>query len=270
MQKATSLASAGKICLVIGSTGSIGRLVVRVLALDPRVSHITAIVRSERPKSFWFEGVSGTEVEGKIVQLTVADFSKLSEHEAAFKAGKFDSFLSGLGMYTADVKDEQEFEKVEIQYNEVVAKAAAAGGTKASAYLSGMGAVKPAQIGYFTLMFARVKGKAESMFEKLFPVGISARPGGIFGRPGGAGLKESALNSAALSWLAGTSFGIDALDIAKAMVQGSVIAPIDPNRVVENNELRTISEQYDAGLAALRGTPGQQGARAHTEKKDQL
>jgi len=276
MQKATSLVSSGKKCLVIGATGGVGRLIVRVLALDPRVSHITAIVRSERPRAFFFEGMVGTsEAEAKIEQLKVADFDKLQDHESTFKAGKFDSFLSGLGLYTADVKSEDEFEKVEIHYNEVVAKAVVAGGTKAAAYLSGNGVVKPEAIGALTPMFARVKGKAEATFERLFPTGMSARPGGILDRPGPQKFWDGVMNSWAFRWMGNTSLGIEAILIAKAMVQGGLIEPLQPNQSVENNDLKHLAHKYDTGLAATtREAPPTMEAAAtgkeRKEKKDQL
>lgn len=35
------------------------------------------------------------------------------------------------------------------------------------------------------------------------------------------------------------------------MVQGAVISPLSPNRVVENSELKVFAQQYDQGLAAI-------------------
>jgi len=251
-QSMEKMASA-KRCIVLGSTGAVGRLLIKTLAQDPRVSGVTAVVRKQQDVPFWLlEG--DTASLQKFKQLVVPDLAQVDSFEKEF-AGH-DCFISAMGLYSGDVKDEASFEKVEIGLNEGTARVAAKGGATVGAYLSGMGVVKPNEVGYFTPMFSRVKGKAEAAIERIFSMGLCARPGGIYDRilPGIEKRFYDHFNDGFRFVFENTqSLGISAPDIAKAMVQATVVEPLNPIRSVENAELKTLARAYEQGLAAARG-----------------
>jgi len=243
-------AAVSKRVVVMGGTGGVGSQVVRLLIKDPRVSQVTAIVRSAKGVKFWVDDPNANLAKFK--EYVVADFDKLDQHEDAFKG--HDALISCVGMYTSRVKSEEEFLKVEHDYAKVAATFSRKHGATSFGYLSGQGVQKPKNVGVFTPMFGRVKGRAEEMFETTFPYGISARPGGIFNRPGGdgaavGGIWGKIIDTGAFNWMAKTdSLGIDSMDLAKSIVQGAVIAPA-ASASVENDGLKKIARKYDEDLA---------------------
>ena len=74
---------------------------------DPRVSSVTAVVRSPKNTKFWADEGQSSD---KIRVVVVPDFDNLRDHEAAF-AGH-DVFISCLGIYTHQAKSEEHFMSV--------------------------------------------------------------------------------------------------------------------------------------------------------------
>ena len=105
-------------------------------------------------------------------------------------------------------------------------------------------------------MFGRAKGRAEESLAKVFSGPseghVSARPGGIFDRPGEPvyGVFDSMLACWPFSTLKETRFGISAHDIAKGMVQGALFDKDAGNIVWENEQIKEAARRYEKHLDA--------------------
>jgi len=211
--------------VVVGSSGGVGRWVVHTLACDPRVETITALTRRTNLTADFFHLEGKPEQFAKVQQKPV-DFNNLNEK--ALKG--HDIGFSALGLYTAEVKDEQHFRQVEIDYNMKAARAMYDNGqgVKRFAYLSGQGVSQDGS----RIMFARVKGEAEKSMQSIgFERATMARPGGIYnrGEDGNAsGYKKLMQYGELLMKRLPGSMAIDAQDIAKAMVH-STLKPAEKN-----------------------------------------
>ena len=75
---------------------------------------VTAVVRGKKEISFWVgdksSDASRAAASMKLQQVEISDFEKLNEHEKEFQG--HDAFLSCLGSYSSQVKDEAFFENV--------------------------------------------------------------------------------------------------------------------------------------------------------------
>ena len=254
------MSSAGQKAIVAGATGSLGRLIVQTLLDDPRVDHVTAVVRKpvspEKAQELW-----GNNINTKLTQHSVQYNQLVQENghgpmteqtQQAFRGHT--AFLTALGAYSGRAT-EAEMDMVETSYNTSLAKIAASCNVARGAYMSGQGVKQPALEGRAFAAFGRVKGRTEESLAHLFPQGhFSVRPGAIFDRPGPpvyGFLDGTLLKSPIFQWLKDTSFGISAHDIAKGMVQGALFDKDKTGNVIwENNEVREAARRYDANLPA--------------------
>lgn len=250
----------GKRVIVAGATGSVGQLIVRALVADPRVEQVTAVVRHkmvapDRAQSLW----NTTADAGKLSQLVVdyEDLLKTSGQQDAEIQKAFenhDAFLTGLGVYSGSVQNEEEMDRVE-SCSVLLGTLAAGVDVPKGAYLSGNGVKQPTLEGRASTMFARSKGRSEEALAALFPAGhVSARPGAIFDRPGPPAygfIDGYLMKTPLLSWIKDTSVGISAVDIAKGMVQGALFdetSTVSGNVIWENNAIKEAARRYEANL----------------------
>eukprot|EP00004_Rigifila_ramosa_P027835 TRINITY_DN9209_c0_g1_i1.p1 TRINITY_DN9209_c0_g1~~TRINITY_DN9209_c0_g1_i1.p1 ORF type:complete len:250 (-),score=53.16 TRINITY_DN9209_c0_g1_i1:7-756(-) len=238
----------GKRAVVVGATGSVGRMLVKTLALDPRVARVTAAVRKLREPgsvaAFYLLG-DQPEAAGKVQEVAV-DYAALSDAPTA--GGVFEGHdigFSGLGIYTAAAQSEAHFREVEVTANMRAAKAMRLGGVGRFAYLSGQGVTQTP--GCLTPQFSRVKGEAERRLqtEVGFERCTVVRPAGIYDRPEGstpAHALEGFMNNR-MRFLLNTSVGIKCEEVAQAMVHSALAGePVAP--ILENNDIRATAAAY--------------------------
>lgn len=278
----------GKFAVVAGATGSVGRLVVRTLLRDPRVSLVMAVVRKEVPadraREIWggfgddgtanASGNNDVWPPNKISQCAV-DFSKLKEEAenggeeterlkgilSARGGRRCHAFLTSLGVYSSNAS-EDEMDEIEGDYNAAVAAVTKSAGATRGSYLSGAGVKQPSLEGTSLSSFGRAKGRAEERLAGIFQEGVeeggsshaSCRPAAIFDRPGppAYGIFDGTLMKMwPLKLVKQTRFGISADDIAKAMVQGALFDDHDHvrgNTIWENEALKSAAKRYDANF----------------------
>eukprot|EP00301_Raphidiophrys_heterophryoidea_P001842 c10871_g1_i1.p1 GENE.c10871_g1_i1~~c10871_g1_i1.p1 ORF type:complete len:268 (+),score=63.46 c10871_g1_i1:57-806(+) len=245
----------GKRAVVVGSTGGVGRFLVKTLLLDPRITHVTAVVRKPQAGPATFFRLSEDEakqanIDTRLRQVVMPDF------EANFNESLFadhDLGFSCLGLYTAHAKSEAHFRQVEIEFNLKAAEAMKKGGVSRYAYLSGKGVKQDGSM----LMFARVKGEAEKRLQAVgFASALAARPGGIFNR-GEDTLKANVLEPYMAKMLP-SCLGIDAEVIAQAMVHSTLLEDSKglEKGIWENDQLKEEANRYTAGLTAARSEAG--------------
>lgn len=257
---ATALTSGpGRRVIVAGATGSVGQLIVRALVADPRVERVTAVVRHKAVAPDRAQALWNTTTDTKLSQLVV-DYEGLAKKSGQQDADiqkafeNHDAFLTGLGVYSGAVSNEEEMDRVE-SCSVLLATLAAGVGVPKGAYLSGSGVKQPTLEGRASSMFARSKGRSEESLAALFPAGhVSARPAAIFDRPGppAYGIFDGYLmKTPLLSWIKDTRGGISAVDIAKGMVQGALFdepSMVSGNVIWENNNVKEAARRYERVL----------------------
>ena len=248
--------------VVAGATGSIGRHCICLLVRDPRVESVTALTRSgDKDASFYGLNPSADPIT-KLKHLQI-DFNKDIDQQFSNANADFTIGLSGLGVYTADVKDVEDFMNREYTPNINLAKAAATRGVKNWAYLSGKGVAMNESKGTFQPLFSWVKGCIErdiSRIEELDYVS-TFRPGGIVGRPldksqpGIAGWLEKQMTKYQ-DRLRNTNGFVHRDDISKAMVHSILTKDNNDGKykeankynitIFENEDIKIKSKQYDS------------------------
>ena len=248
----------GKKVVVAGATGSVGRLVVQTCLNDSRIEAVTALVRKQKStedaEKLWGASSSSSS-SSKLTQIEV-DFSSLDTNNESLKSAfqGMNAFITGLGLYSGK-STEPEMDKVEREYNTILANIAHEAGATRGAYLSGQGVKQPTKEGKAYAMFGRVKGRAEESLANIFngqsECHVSVRPGAIFDRPGEPvyGAMESFMGKWPLSKLRDTKFGITAIDIAKGMVHGSLFDDtVEGNVIWENEDIKKAARRYEENL----------------------
>ena len=252
--------------VVAGATGAIGRHCVYLLVRDPRVESVTALTRGNGKDASFYGLDEKNDPVSKLSHLTI-DYSGDINQQFTDAKAQFTAGLSGIGVYTADVKNEEDFRQREYEPNMNVANAAANHGVKNWGYLSGGGVKMGEKKGWFQAMFSWVKGCIERDLSKIeqFNYVATFRPGGILGRPddkllsGVGGWLERQVNKFdnAPNW-----YGfIHRDDISKAMVHGILTQNQNNDKykkdnkynivIFENEDLKEKAKEYDAQLATL-------------------
>jgi len=245
--------------IVGGSTGAVGRYCVNLLVKDPRVETVFAVIRSEE-KSFDFFGLTEEEAKSKLKQTKV-DFKTILENED-FKSTVRGSYgiISCLGVYSASVKNQEDFFKQEYEPNMSLAKFGSSLGIKKFGYLSGQGVYVSESKGFFQPMFSWVKGSIERDLQKEMDFVVTARPGGIGGRPNGNSFGDKLINN--IPYLMHTSLGIHRDDISKALVYSMLNETEEKDGkkeekdsktflILETNDLKKVARKYDEYLKSI-------------------
>jgi uncharacterized protein YbjT (DUF2867 family) len=147
--------------LVLGATGFVGRIVVRLALDDPRVSEVVAPTR--RPLD------THPRLTNPIVNLDALD-----EHATWWRV---DCVISALGSTRSQTPSEADYEKIEVDYPMAVAKLARDQGAQSFAFISSLGASASAKSFYL-----RTKARAEESLQTIgFPSLTILRPSGIIG-----------------------------------------------------------------------------------------
>ncbi len=133
--------------VVVGSTGLVGREIVRLLGAEPTVARITTLVR--RPQS-----LGDPKVEEALV-----DFERLSE---ASVVPPCDQFFSALGTTIKVAGSQEAFRRVDFDYPLQLAKQARAAGATHYLLVSALGATSSSRVFY-----SRVKGELEDAVAAL-------------------------------------------------------------------------------------------------------
>ena len=230
--------------VVAGASGGTGRHVVATLARDGRFERVTALVRTPHDpatlREFYMLDDVPQSVSDRVVEVPL-DTDNIGALSSAVDR-PVDAFLTCLGIYTQDARDEEHFESVEIGMNLDIFKALSP--TRA-AYLSGWGVKRPSIEGNSWIQFARVKGKAEDALATAAGEGhfTAVRPGGIARRAIGKG--KPVLGHFFINLSAITPLSVDADDIARAMVW-AVTRQDDAPPVLENSEIKARAKDYVA------------------------
>jgi uncharacterized protein YbjT (DUF2867 family) len=149
--------------LVLGATGFVGGMVVRLARDDPRVSEVIAPTR--RPLS----------LQHPLLTNPVVNFDSLDTH-ATWR--RVDAAISALGTTTGNTPSKVAYEKIETGYPVAVARLVRDQGATAFAYISTIGASPDSRWFYM-----RAKGQTE---QRLREVSLSSltlvRPAGIIGQ----------------------------------------------------------------------------------------
>jgi uncharacterized protein YbjT (DUF2867 family) len=145
------------VALLVGATGLVGQQCLQLLAQDPAVGRVRALVR--RPLS----------VDSAKVQVCVADFDRLETHADWLAA---DWVFCALGTTIAKAGSRAAFRQVDFDYPLQVAQLAKAQGAKRFLLVSALGANAKSRVFY-----SRVKGELEEAIAALgFESVTFARP----------------------------------------------------------------------------------------------
>jgi uncharacterized protein YbjT (DUF2867 family) len=147
--------------ILAGSTGHVGREVLRLALESPAVSNVLALTRRPLP-------------EHPKLQTPQVDFNRLPEDAAWWQA---DAVICTLGTTIKVAGSQQAFRRVDHDYPLEIGRLARAGGTPAYVLNSAIGADPSSRIFY-----NRVKGEVERDLAALgFPALTLVRPGLIGG-----------------------------------------------------------------------------------------
>jgi uncharacterized protein YbjT (DUF2867 family) len=222
----------GKSIVVVGATGMVGGIALRLCLEDPDTSAITVIGRSP-------VGVT----HGKLREVIHEDFMDYST--VANKLTGHDAALFCLGVYTGTVPDE-EFRRITIDWTVAFASLLRERSPQAAfCFLSGQGADQTEKS---RMSFARYKGAAEkALIELGFPRLHIFRPGYIYPV---TPRKEPNLTyriSRALYPLLRRIYpniGISSEDLALAMVHAGLHGTgMHDDPILENRDIRVLAER---------------------------
>lgn len=131
----------GRVAVVVGSTGMVGRDLVRVLLEDDAYARVVTLARRDVPPL------------GPRHDPIVVDFDRLGEANVPFKDA--DVFCA-LGTTIKDAGSREAFRRVDFTYVVRLAALAATGGARSFGLVSAVGADHTSRVFY-----SRVKGEAE-------------------------------------------------------------------------------------------------------------
>ena len=156
---ANARAPAGRVALVAGASGLVGRALLARLGADPGVARVHALVR--RP----------LDLRAPKLQVHQVDFDALPALPAA------DEVYLALGTTIAVAGSREAFRAVDLEANLAVAKAAQAAGARRIGLVSAMGADAGSRVFY-----SRVKGQLEEALSALpLDAMVIARPSLLLG-----------------------------------------------------------------------------------------
>lgn len=205
--------------LLAGATGLVGREVHRLLADEPAVSRVTALVRRPLPDAARHERV----------HEAVVDFGALDRHASLFAV---DQVICALGTTIKQAGSEEAFRRVDYEYPLRIATLARAAGAHHLLLVSALGADARSRVFY-----NRVKGELEEAILALgYPSVTIARPSLLLGDR--AEVRRGERFAAHLAFLVpGRWKPVHARAVARALVQAAR-DDVSGVRIMENAELR--------------------------------
>lgn len=151
--------------VLAGSTGMIGRLILKNCLASKLISEIILLVRKP----------TNTSQDKRVKEIVIEDFENYSEHYTIFQNVKAAFFC--IGAYTGQVADDL-FRKITVDYAIAFANALKRGSENAVlCFLSGAGADRSEKS---RTAFARYKGIAENQISALGMEFYTFRPGYIY------------------------------------------------------------------------------------------
>jgi uncharacterized protein YbjT (DUF2867 family) len=201
--------------VVLGSTGSVGRQIVNLLAASPAVRQVAVVNRRQTDE---FKGMP------KVREVVVPDMDRLAEavEPAAREAGATVGFCAiGVGKGSQKMP-EAEVRKIEVQYPEAFAKGCKAGGVLSLGLMTAAGADIKSSFTY-----ARIIGEKEKV---VTGVGIPAlgiyKPSVIFGNSNTPSYLRYVFP--AVQWVLPSRYhSIHKNELARAMFEGTQKALAD-------------------------------------------
>mmetsp|Transcript_42873 Transcript_42873/g.38098 ORF Transcript_42873/g.38098 Transcript_42873/m.38098 type:complete len:291 (-) Transcript_42873:630-1502(-) len=236
-----------KTIVVAGATGGVGRHCINILVRDPRVGSVIALTRGNAKDPDYYGLEEKSDDLDKLQHLQVDYNGDLNEQ---FGDLKFDAGMSGLGVYTADVKDEADFRKKEYEPNLKVATAAAQHGASRWAYLSGAGVKQTDSKSWHQPLFSWIKGCIEKDLVKVTGLDFvsSVRPGFIAGKPnpqsGFSGFMEKMINNHFQDSILKTKMAVHRDDIATSMVYTVLNEELESPLIYENEDIKEAAKIY--------------------------
>jgi uncharacterized protein YbjT (DUF2867 family) len=156
--------------IVLGSTGNVGREVVRLLLQNPDVTRVVVVNR--RP-------TAAADVNERLVEVVVNDLSRLADavSSAARQAGATVGICTiGIGKGSMKMTDE-EVKRVEIEYPREFARGSKEGGVLSFGLMTSVGADTGASSKYLAFMGEKEKAVTDAGFHAV----TIFRPSVIFG-----------------------------------------------------------------------------------------
>ncbi|MBM4200569.1 MAG: NAD-dependent epimerase/dehydratase family protein [Gammaproteobacteria bacterium] len=189
--------------LVAGSTGLVGRECARLLAADPSIAEVRALVRRHCPKA---------EASPRVRDCLI-DYEHLDPNSAAFRV---DLVFCALGTTLRDAGSRESFRRVDFDYTLRVAEAARAAGARHLLLVSAAGADAGSRFFY-----NRVKGELEEAIVRLgYPSVTIARPSLLTGERSSMRVGEEL--GKRLAWLLPERWKpVSAAQVALALVQSA-------------------------------------------------
>jgi uncharacterized protein YbjT (DUF2867 family) len=201
---AGNVAPAGRRVLLAGATGLVGRECLALLAADPSVSAVTALVR--RPPA-------DRTGHGNKVRFEQVDFDRLEARRELFAV---DQALCALGTTIRQAGTREAFRRVDLDYPLAVARLAREQGARHFLLVSALGASARSRVFY-----SRVKGKLEEAIMALgYPALTIVRPSLLLGDRDEFRLGEEIAKR--LAWMAPAAYKpVPARDVAAALVDAA-------------------------------------------------
>jgi uncharacterized protein YbjT (DUF2867 family) len=207
------------VALLVGATGLVGQQCLQLLAQDPAVGTVRALVR--RP----IEAPSGK------VQVCVADFNRLEAHAEWLAA---DWVFCALGTTIATAGSRPAFRQVDFDYPLQVAQLAKAQGARRFMLVSALGANARSRVFY-----SRVKGELEEAIAALgFESATFAQPSLLAGDRAEVRIGERI--GLKLSWLMPERYRpVQARQVAQALLNAAKSGPSGMHRL-SNTAMRRL------------------------------
>lgn len=161
--------------LLVGTTGLVGRHCLSLLAQDPAVARVCALVRRPTALADLLDPAACARAHTAKVELPVVNFEQLARHSEHFRA---DLVFCALGTTIRQAGSQAAFRQVDFDYPLQVARLAKAQGARHFLLISALGADAGSRFFY-----NRVKGELEDALRGLaFESLTLARPSVLLGQ----------------------------------------------------------------------------------------
>lgn len=182
-QAEPSLVTSRPRALIVGATGLVGRHCLSLLARDPGVSLVRALVRRPAAVDQLLPPTALVDVPSGKVELPVVDFENLDQQAGLFAV---DWVFCTLGTTIRQAGSQAAFRRVDFDYPMQVARLAKARGARHVLVVTALGADAGSRVFY-----SRVKGELEEALKDLgFDSLTLARPSVLLGERGDVRLGE--------------------------------------------------------------------------------
>ncbi len=214
--------TSGRMVLLAGGTGLVGREVLSLLLADSSVTEVIALVR--RPPD---------RTAGARLRIAVTDFDRLDANPDLFRV---DQVVCALGTTIKQAGSQAAFRRVDFEYPLRIAELSRACGARHFLLVSALGASSSSRVFY-----NRVKGELEDRIRTLgYRSFTMARPSMLVGEREQARLGEVVANKLSL-FIPARWKPVHVRQVAAALVHAARVDDAG-GRVIENPELRSYPE----------------------------